>query len=184
VNAPFRFAVVAVAALLISLTPSIVLAAPAVQLEVRWSQLQPVIEGRQISIRLTDGVTVEGKHSSPQADALSMQVTKTSDATKHPMGATNLPRSELAQLTLKRHCGWKGRTIGLITGGAIAAVAAGILHAEAKNEVGGWSSASAGVAAAGGAGAIGIGYLIGWLRDSAGSRPEQVVRILPDAASR
>lgn len=69
----------------------------------------------------------------------------------------------------------------MITGGAIAAVAAGIIHAEAKNEVDGWSSAFAGVAAAGAAGAIGIGYLIGWLSDSAGSRPEQVVRILPDA---
>ena len=28
------------------------------------------------------------------------------------------------------------------------------------------------------AGAIGIGYLIGWLTDSVGSRPERVVRIL------
>jgi hypothetical protein len=90
----------------------------------------------------------------------------------------------LAQITVKRHRGWKGRTIGLIAGGAIAAVVAGLLHAISNNEVGGWSSASAGVAAAGGGGAVGIGYLIGWLADYLGSQPELVVRIIPEGASR
>jgi hypothetical protein len=151
---------------------------------VRWSQLQPVIEGRQVSVHLTDGATVEGKNASVQADALWMQVTKTSDAAKHPKGATNLARSELAQLTVKKRTRWKGRTIGLIAGGAVAAAAAGTVHAIAKNEVGGWSSGSAGAAAAGGTGAVGIGYLAGWLFDHAGARPEQAVRILPDGASR
>jgi hypothetical protein len=183
VNTAFRFAAVAVAAFLLSLHPNIVLAAPADQLALRWSELQPVLTGRQISVHLTDGATVEGRYSSLQADALSIQVRKTSAPAKHPKGATRLARPELAQITVKRHRGWKGRTIGLITGGAIAALAVGILNAQAKNE-GGWSSEGKRVAAAGGGGAIGIGYLIGWLFDFAGSRPELVVRILPDEASR
>ena len=183
-NATFRFAVIAVAAFLLSLTPHIVLAAPADQLALRWSELHPVLKGRQISLHMTDGATVEGKYSSLQADALSIQVTKTSDPAKHPKGATRLARPELAQITVKRHNGWKGRIIGLITGGAIAAIAAVIIGGASMNEVGGVSSTAAGVAAAGGGGAIGIGYLIGWLLDHAGSRPEQVVRILPEAASR
>ncbi len=115
---------------------------------------------------------------------LSIQVTKTSDPAKHAKGATRLARPELAQITVKRHRGWKGRTIGLITGGAIAAVAVGTVHAQSKNEVGGWSSTSAGAAAAGGGGAIGIGCLVGWLLDRAGSRPEQVVQILLEDAGR
>jgi hypothetical protein len=72
----------------------------------------------------------------------------------------------------------------LIAGGAVAAIVAGIIHGISKNEVGGWSSTSAPIAAAGGGSAVGIGYLIGWLADFAGSQPEQIVRILPDEVSR
>jgi hypothetical protein len=43
-----------------------------------------VLKGRRISAQLTDGATVEGRYSSLQADALSIQVTKTSDPAKHP----------------------------------------------------------------------------------------------------
>jgi hypothetical protein len=179
VGAIFRFSVIAVAAFLFSLTPNILLAAPADQLALRWSELHPVLKGRQISVQLTDGATVEGKYSSLQADALSIQVAMTSDQAKHPKGATRLARPELTQITVKRHHGWKGRSVGLITGGAIAAVAVGIVCGASKNEVGGVSSTAAGAAAAGGGAAIGIGYVIGWVFDHAGSRPEQVVRILP-----
>ena len=143
-----------------------------------------MLKGRQISVRLTDGATVEGRYSSLQADALSIEVAKTSDPAKHPKGATRLARPELTQITVKRHRGWKGRTIGLIAGGAVAAIVAGIIHGISKNEVGGWSSTSAPIAAAGGGSAVGIGYLIGWLADFAGSQPEQIVRILPDEVSR
>ena len=178
------FRLVAVTACFIWLTPNMVLAAPAELLTLRWSELQPVLKGRQISVRLTDGATVEGRCSSLQADALSIEVAKTSDPAKHPKGATRLARPELTQITVKRHRGWKGRTIGLIAGGAVAAIVAGIIHGISKNEVGGWSSTSAPIAAAGGGSAVGIGYLIGWLADFAGSQPEQIVRILPDEVSR
>ena len=183
-NASIRSAVVVVAALLFVLTPNIAFARAAEQLALRWSELQPVLAGRQISVQLTDGATVEGRYSSLQTDALSIQVSKTSDPAKHPKGATRLARPELTQITVKRHRGWKGRTIGLIAGGAIAAVVAGLLHGISNNEVGGWSSTSAGVAAAGGGSAVGIGYLIGWLADHLGSQPELVVRIIPEDASR
>jgi hypothetical protein len=184
VTSSFRFAVVAVAACLFSLTLNTALAAPAGQLELRWSELQPVLKGRRLSIQLTDGAFVEGKYSNLQADALSMQVSKTSEPAKYPKGEARLARPTLTLITLKRHVGWKGRMIGLIAGGTVAAVAAATIHAISKNEVGGWSSTSAAVATAGAGGAIGSSYLIGWLLDFAGSRPEQVVRILPDEASR
>jgi hypothetical protein len=158
VNAPFRFAVVAFAAFLLSLIPNIVLAAPADQLAVRWSELPPVLEGRRISVHPTDGATVEGRYSSLQADALSIRVTKTSDPAQHPSDATRLARPELAQITVQRHRGWKGRIIGLITGGAIAALVAGWAAAISQNEGGSY----AGIAAVAGGGALGINYLIGW----------------------
>jgi hypothetical protein len=184
VSTSFRFALVAITAFLFSLTPSVALAAPAGPLVLRWSELQPVLKGRWIAVHLPDGAALEGKYSSLQADALSMEVTKTSDRAKHPKGETRLARAELAQITLMRHSGSKGRTIGLIAGVAIAAVVAVIIGVASNNEVGGFSSTAAGVAAAGAGGSIGIGYLVGWLADAAGARPERVVQILPDEASR
>jgi hypothetical protein len=176
VNAFIRSAVVVNAAFLFSLVPNVVIAAPAGQLALRWSELHPLLNGRQIAVRLTDGATVEGKYSSLQADTLSIQVKQTSDPAKHPKGATSLARPELAQITVKRHSGWKGRIIGLIAGGAAGAIAGAIVFAH--------YGFYADVAAGGGAGAIGIGYLVGWLIDHARARPEQVVQILPDQASR
>jgi hypothetical protein len=78
----------------------------------------------------------------------------------------------LAQITVKRHSGWRGRIIGLIAGGAAGAIA------------GAHYGYYADIAAGGAAGAVGIGYVVGWLIDHARARPEQVVQILPDQASR
>lgn len=177
-NTFYRSAVVVVAALLFLVTPDIALARAAEQLALRWRELPPVLTGRQISVHLTDGATVEGKYSNLQADALSIQVTKTSDLAKHPKGAARLARPEVAQITVMRHRGWKGRTIGLIAGGAIVAIVVWYDHALSENE--GGTNSTAGIVAAAAGGAIGIGYLIGWLADYAGSGREQVVRILPD----
>lgn len=168
------------AALLFLLFSGAVLAAPAEPVALRWGDLPPVLQGRQLSVRLTDGATVQGKFSSLETDALSLRVAKTSDPARHPTGATILAKRDLAQITLRRHTGWKARTIGLITGGAIAVAAAGTLHAISTNEVGGWSSGSASAAAAVGSGGVGFGYLIGWLVDYARARPGQVLQILPD----
>jgi hypothetical protein len=55
----------------------------------------------------------------------------------------------------------------------------GVICQIAKNE-GGWGSGYVVVAGTVSAAAIGGGYLIGWLADRAGSRPEQVVQILPE----
>ncbi len=171
-NASIRSAVVVIASLLFLLTPNIAFARAAEQLALRWSELQPVLTGRQISVQLTDGATVEGRYSSLQTDALSIQVKQTSDPAKHPKGATRLARPELAQITVKRHRGWMGRIIGLIAGGAAGAIA------------GAHYGYYADIAAGGAAGAVGIGYLIGWLADYLGSQPELVVRIIPEGASR
>jgi hypothetical protein len=168
------------AACLFTFASNIARAAPADEMALRWSELQPVLTGRQISVHLTDGATVEGRYSSLQGDALSIEVKKTSDKAKHPKGAALLARREVAGITVMRRVGWRGRTVGLIAGGAIAAVAVGAVYGASKNEVGGWSSSSAGVAAVGGAAAVGIGYLTGWLVDTARARPEVELRILAD----
>ena len=110
----------AMAACLLPLAPSIAHAAPAREMALRWSELQPVIAGRQISVHLTDGATVEGRYRSLQADALSIEVKKTSDPAKHPKGAALLARREVAGITVLRHAGSKGRVIGLVAGGGMA----------------------------------------------------------------
>jgi len=76
--------------------------------------------------------------------------------------------------------GSKGRVIGLVAGGAIAATAAGVLS-HGIDERSGWLEFGVRGAAAGvGAAAVGIGYLTGWLIDTARARPEVELRILPD----
>jgi hypothetical protein len=162
------------------LIPNVVLAAPADPAALRWAELPPVLKGRQISVRLADGATVEGKYAGLQADALAVRVRKTGDPAAHPKGLSTLAKRDVAEITVKRHTGWKARTVGLIAGGAIGAVAAGTIHTISKNEVGGWSASSAGIAAVGGAGVVGVSYLAGWLIDFARARPERVVRVLPD----
>jgi hypothetical protein len=179
-----RFAFVAATAFFLLLIAKPVHAGPASEVPVRWSELPPVLAGRQVSIRLTGGATVEGKYSSLEPDALSIQVIETSDRLKYPKGAIRLARPEITQITVKRQKGWKGRTIGLAAGGGIAAVVTVSFGAMAKNEVGGWSAMAAGFAAGVSGTAIGVGYLVGWLIDSSRFRPEQVVRILPEAGSR
>jgi hypothetical protein len=59
-NSALRCAFVAVAAFVISLTPGVASAAPSEPLALRWSELPRVLKGRQISVLLTDGATVEG----------------------------------------------------------------------------------------------------------------------------
>jgi hypothetical protein len=147
------------------------------EVALRWGELRPVIEGRQLSISLQDGATVNGKFTGQTADSLSINVSKTSDPAKHSKGVTTLNRSELARIVVKRHRGWKARTIGLIAGGAIADLTFWALSTIANNE-GGWNSAYAGVGAGAGAGAIGIGYAVGWGVDAARARPERVIRII------
>ena len=164
----------------LSFAPNIARAAPAREMALRWSELQPVLRGRRIAVRLTDGATVEGRYSAVQAGALSIKVEKTSDKAKHPKGTARLARLEVAGITVMRRVGWKGRVIGLVAGGAIAATVVGTVHTISTNEVGGWSSGSAGAAAGAGAAAVGIGYLTGWLLDIARARPEVELRILPD----
>jgi len=177
----FRFCYLAVAAFLYPLMSTVVFAAPASQSAVRWSELAPLLKGREISVRLSGGAIVGGKYSGIQANTLTMQATRTSEPSKHPKGVTQLARSDIEQITIQRHAGWKGRAIGLIAGGAVTAVVAGVISAIAKNE-GGWGSGYAGVAGGVSAAAIGGGYLIGWLADREGSRPEQVVQILQEGA--
>ena len=176
-----RFTAAVLAACLFSVALPRAHAAPADPRNLHWNELPRVLRGRHISLHLSDGATLEGKYSSLQADALTLQVQQTSDPVQHPKGAATIARSVLGPtLTLVRHSGWKGRIIGTIAGGAIAAIVVGVIYTISKNEVDGWSATSAGVAAASGGTLLGIGHLIGWLFDYGFTRPEQVVQILPD----
>ncbi|MCC6393556.1 MAG: hypothetical protein IT167_23350, partial [Bryobacterales bacterium] len=66
----FRFCYLAVAAFLYPLMSTVVFAAPASQSAVRWSELAPLLKGREISVRLSGGAIVGGKYSGIQANTL------------------------------------------------------------------------------------------------------------------
>lgn len=170
------------AGLLLLATASVAQTGFAPPLAVRWSELPPLLKGRQISVHLTDGTIVEGKYSSLQADALSIEIKKSSDPVKHPKGALSVARSGLTEFTILRHRG-NGRKIGMVVGGAIAAMVACVVIGAGRNE-GTWNGGPADIALVGGlgAGVIRIGYLIGLPFDHRSARPAQVVRILSEVS--
>ena len=64
-----------------------------------WDEL-PRLVGKQVSIALYDGGAVAGRVSEVQADALVIQVSKSTDPTAYPKGPMRVPRDKLHVLDL------------------------------------------------------------------------------------
>ena len=91
-----------------------------------WEEL-PQLVGKHVSIALYDGGAVSGTVSEVQADALLIQVSKSTSPVAYPKGPMRLPRNKLHVLDLHGK-GHKYRAIGTALGfvaGAAGAVAAG-----------------------------------------------------------
>jgi len=157
------------------LTSNLIFAKSDDPLTLRWAELHSVLKGRHIAVPLGNGAVVEGNYSSVEVGALVIEVTKSNNSVRHPKGMTSLPRTEVTQLTIKRHAGVKGRVIGLLVGGAIA----GLVSLAGSSEGTGISGEKAGAIVA----PIGVGFGLGWLLDIAGSRPKKAVRVLPGEGS-
>jgi len=131
---------------------------------VHWSDLNQLLTGQEIAVRLSDGTRVKGRTVTVQADAL---VVGTST------GPQSIPRSALREIRLLKKAGYKGRLLGTAIGaGAGTAVAVPLLR-YARNE---GSSTFQGVAAGLIVGLAVLGYVSGWSADRRGD----LIRILPD----
>ena len=126
-----------------------------------WEEL-PQLVGKHVSIPLYDGGAVAGKVREVQADALLIEVSKSTNPEVHPKGLMRVPRAKLHVLDLHGK-GLKYRVIGTALGFAAGAaggacVAFGVQGGPFGDESGG----------AAGAGMIGVmagvtvaGYAVG-----------------------
>ena len=130
-----------------------------------WEEL-PQLVGKHVSIALYDGGAVSGTVREVQADALLIQVSKSTNPVAYPKGPMRVPRAKLHVLDLHGK-GFKYRAIGTALG--FAAGAAGGLGVAIRVQ-GGLFGDEHGTAA--GAGMIGVmagvtaaGYAVGNARD-------------------
>jgi hypothetical protein len=138
--------------------------ASATEQAVHWSDLNQLITGKEVVVRLQDGKRVKGRTAAVGTDSL---VVGTST------GPRSIARSSLREVRLPKRAGYKWRIIGTAIGaGAGAAVSVPLLryaHNEGRNTY-------EGVAAGLIVGLAVLGYLSGWSVDRSGD----TIRILPD----
>jgi hypothetical protein len=132
-----------------------------------------MVRGRNIAITLPSGIHLKGRVTSVEADALMLDVGKTSNMRAYPKGRAVVPRPEVSQFTLARKEGHTWSAVGASIGGSIGAgVAAGLVQVVQDDErrvVG--AALAVGIPAA-------IGFALGW-----GADHEYVnVIVVPDGA--
>lgn len=156
---------------LLTLTPA--LAAKEERLELKWNELGPAVEGKEVTVALTDGGIIEGQVLDVGSDALSMDIKETSNPQDYPKGQKSVLRSLVSVVRLKEVRGnWRaiGTAIGLG-----ATVPLGIAFAQyGENE----SNPELGATIA--AVLIGGGVAAGYFLGRAADRRVVVITIVPD----
>ena len=79
-------------------------------LELKWSELAPLIAGQRVEVVLADGKTIKGEAIAVRDDALLV------DARTAPRGSTAIPRASVTVIRLQRTTGSGGRAIGTVLG--------------------------------------------------------------------
>jgi hypothetical protein len=100
-----------------------------VRIQSRWADLGGRVVDRKVSLTTRDGVALEGRVIAVEADALQMDVSKTSNRTTHPKGRQAVSRQAISALRITERRGY-GRVIGAV--GAVGA-AGGIVAASSPN---------------------------------------------------
>jgi len=130
---------------------------------VHWRDLGPVIQGKEVMVRLTDGTRLKGTAS---LDADSLVVT-------NARGRESVPRNAIREVRVTRKTGYKWRVIATALGAGAGAALSYPILAETHNE---GSSRFDGAAAALIGGLAALGFWAGWRTD----RTIETITILPD----
>jgi hypothetical protein len=107
------------------------------QRQTTWDGLAVVV-GHTARIVMPDGTRIEGKATGVEADALAMEIHKTTSKTAYPKGTFLVPRATLKAVDVEQPTGhW--RLVGVGVGGAVSAVlvilAIGANHFHARPSV-------------------------------------------------
>jgi uncharacterized membrane protein YeaQ/YmgE (transglycosylase-associated protein family) len=90
------------------------------QLQLKWSELGPRVEGRRVALVVTGGTYIEGKVQRVVPDGVWLRISKTSDHQAQPKGSHLIPRPSVSTMQVTEYR-WLGRL--LVTTAAVGAVA-------------------------------------------------------------
>jgi hypothetical protein len=131
---------------------------------VHWRDLGPIIQGKEITVRLADGTRLRGIATSVDADSLTID---------RASRRQSVPRNSVREIRVSRKAGYKWRLIGTALGAGTGAALSYPILAETHNE---GSGRFDGAAAALIGGLAALGFWAGWRTDRASDK----ITILPD----
>jgi hypothetical protein len=147
------------------------------EIQLPWSDIAPLVQDQKVSLVLPGGAAIEGRALAVEADALVLDIKKSSDSRSHPRGRNSIPRSSVSVVQLHQIKGnrrWLGAAIGA-GGGGVGGwfLAEGVFHVSGE----GLNRTSAVVGSVAGlvAGATAIGYFAG----REGDRRVTFIKITP-----
>src|SRR5882724_3002971 len=85
-------------------------------LELRWTELAPVIQGRRIQLTLAQGARLDGQAVVVREDSLVMEVRKVSGSVAYGKGSATIPRETVTLIKLRGTRGSWGKNLGSVLG--------------------------------------------------------------------
>jgi len=89
-------------------------------IELRWNELSGLAVGKNVELHLNDGTRLQGELLAVRPDALSIDVSKTSNKLTYPKGQREIPRASLSTFQMRslKTARWRvvGTTAGVVGG--------------------------------------------------------------------
>src|SRR4029453_8773225 len=82
----------------------------------RWEELSGVAVGKDVDLHLTDGTRVRGELLVVRTEALSVDVSKTSNKRAYPKGQREIPRASVSEFEMRRLKTSRWRIVGTSVG--------------------------------------------------------------------
>lgn len=95
------------------------------KIEVRWSELSPLVLAHTVSLVLPGGTAITGEVEAVRDDSLTLDVRKTSNSAVQPKGTASIPRASITTLQVTDAAGSGGRILGVVVGVVVGMVAGG-----------------------------------------------------------
>ena len=99
-------------------------------LELKWTELAPLIQGRRVELTLAQGTKIKGEAIAVREDTLLLDVKKASKS--YEKGNAVIPRASLSLIKVEKK-GSSGRVLGTIIGVLTGLVVGGYVAARAGN---------------------------------------------------
>src|SRR5580704_2410101 len=82
--------------------------------EMKWSELAPVVSNHRVTVTLSDGAEVKGEAVTVREDSILLNVS--SSVKGYPKGNGAVPRASVTLIDVQRASGSGGRILGTLTG--------------------------------------------------------------------